>query len=111
MDWLSIIIAILVFVLPAVFESDRKKKRKKVRETPEIGTVTVVPEVSAVPAAHEVPEPPKPEPRKEVRAVAHTDSPAAPRSRRRIKGRDLIIYHELMKPKWNSAPDEFTHKF
>ena len=29
MDWLSILIAILVFVLPAIFESDKKKKKRR----------------------------------------------------------------------------------
>ena len=34
MDWLSILIAILVFVLPAIFESDKKKKKRKEAHLP-----------------------------------------------------------------------------
>ena len=34
MDWLSIIIAILVFVLPAIFEGDKKKKKRKEAHLP-----------------------------------------------------------------------------
>ena len=34
MDWLSIIIAILLFVLPAIFEGDKKKKKRKEAHLP-----------------------------------------------------------------------------
>lgn len=40
-----------------------------------------------------------------------TGTGTAPRRKRRIKGRDLVVHYELMKPKWSSSPDEFTQKF
>lgn len=126
MDWLSIIIAILVFVLPAVFENGKKKKKRdRPRpphpvETPEMTgmpwppvetrTVDAVDESLPEPAA--VPEPvsvsvsapaptPVPEPAAEVPAVPHTGAhQTASRRRCRFNARDMVIYSEIMHPKY-----------
>ena len=123
MDWLSIIIAILVFVLPAVFENGKKKKKRdRPRpphpvETPEmtgmpwppVETRTVdesLPEPAAVPEPVSVsvsaPAPsPVPEPTAEVPAVPHTGAhQTASRRRRRFNARDMVIYSEIMHPKY-----------
>ena len=106
-DWLSIIIAILVFVLPAIFENDKKKKRRKKPRTeeellpelmePEPVSVSVSDSVSA-PAPAPVPDP-----------APAADAPAVPptgahqtvsRRKRRFNARDMVIYSEIMHPKY-----------
>lgn len=143
MDWLSIIIAILAFVLPAIFESDKKKKkRKKARlphpvEDPDMMEMpwmeeeprleddkrrSVQPEFS-VPDEITVPEPvaaydyveaeedspvsvPEAPPVLEVEHVI-ADTPVEPSApvqasgrKRRFNARDMVIYSEIMRPKY-----------
>lgn len=121
MDWLSIIIAVLVFVLPAIFENDKKKKRKKVAREP--FPEAVEPEFEQQPVSESEPEPepepehpaPTPEP---VPAPAPVIAPAriaqhpqpavsprpeeaaAPGKKRRFSARDMVIYSEIMHPKY-----------
>lgn len=119
MDWLSIIIAVLVFVLPAIFENDKKKKRKKVAREP--FPEAVEPEFEQQPVSEPEPEPepehpaPTPEP---VPAPAPVIAPAriaqhpqpavsprpeeaaAPGKKRRFSARDMVIYSEIMHPKY-----------
>ncbi len=121
MDWLSIIIAVLVFVLPAIFENDKKKKRKKVAREP--FPEAVEPEFGQQPVSEPEPEPelepeqpaPIPEP---VPAPAPVIAPAriaphpqpavsprpeeaaAPGKKRRFSARDMVIYSEIMHPKY-----------
>ena len=115
MDWLSIIIAVLVFVLPAIFENDKKKKRKKVAREP--FPEAVEPEFEQQPVSE--PEPEQPAPTAEpvpapapviapARIVPHPQpavSPrppeaASPRKKRRFSARDMVIYSEIMHPKY-----------
>ena len=143
MDWLSIIIAILVFVLPAIFEGDKKtKKRKKARlphpvedqdmmempwmeEEPRLEDDkrrSVQPEFS-VPDEITVPEPVaaydyveaeedspvsvlEAPPVLEVEPVI-ADTPVEPSApvqasgrKRRFSARDMVIYSEIMHPKY-----------
>ena len=117
MDWLSIIIAVLVFVLPAIFENDKKKKRKKVAREP--FPEAVEPEFEQQPEPVSEPEPEQPAPTAEpvpapapvlapARIVPHPQpavSPrppeaAAPRKKRRFSARDMVIYSEIMHPKY-----------
>ena len=120
MDWLSIIIAILVFVLPAVFENGKKKKKRdRPRpphpvETPEMTgmpwppvetrTVDAVDESHPEPVSASVSAPapsPVPEPTAEVPAVPHTGAhQTASRRRCRFNARDMVIYSEIMHPKY-----------
>lgn len=121
MDWLSIIIAVLVFVLPAIFENDKKKKRKKVAREP--FPEAVEPDFELKPVSESEPEPepepehpaPTPEP---VPAPAPVIAPAriaqhpqpavsprpeeaaAPGKKRRFSARDMVIYSEIMHPKY-----------
>ena len=121
MDWLSIIIAVLVFVLPAIFENDKKKKRKKVAREP--FPEAVEPDFELQPVSESEPEPepepehpaPTPEP---VPAPAPVIAPAriaqhpqpavsprpeeaaAPGKKRRFSARDMVIYSEIMHPKY-----------
>ena len=117
MDWLSIIIAVLVFVLPVIFENDKKKKRKKVAREP--FPEAVEPEFEQQPEPVSEPEPEQPAPTAEpvpapapviapARIVPHPQpavSPrppeaAAPRKKRRFSARDMVIYSEIMHPKY-----------
>ena len=116
MDWLSIIIAILVFVLPAIFEGDKKKKDPDLMEMPWSGES--VP--GEAPQAEEVmPEPvqempvrrpavPEPEPvsvpvsRPEPAPAPVPVPPPVPSRirKRRFSARDMVIYSEIMHPKY-----------
>lgn len=117
MDWLSIIIAVLVFVLPAIFENDKKKKRKKVAREP--FPEAVEPEFEQQPVSEPEPEPEHPAPTPEpVPAPAPVIAPAriaqhpqpavsprpeeaaAPGKKRRFSARDMVIYSEIMHPKY-----------
>lgn len=126
MDWLSIIIAILVFVLPAVFESDKKKKKRKeahlphpvedpdlmempwsgesvLVEVPQAEEVMPEPEQEMPVRRPAVPEPvsvtvSRPEP---APAPVPVPPPAPSRIRkRRFSARDMVIYSEIMHPKY-----------
>lgn len=117
MDWLSIIIAVLVFVLSAIFENDKKKKRKKVAREP--FPEAVEPEFEQQPVSEPEPEPEHPAPTPEpVPAPAPVIAPAriaqhpqpavsprpeeaaAPGKKRRFSARDMVIYSEIMHPKY-----------
>ena len=120
-DWLSMIIAILVFVLPAIFENDKKKKRRKKPRTEE----EPLPELmEAEPPLYQpaVPEPepisvsvsdsdsvsaqapapvPDPAPAADAPAVPHTGAhQTVSRRKRRFNARDMVIYSEIMHPKY-----------
>ena len=121
MDWLSILIAILVFVLPAIFESDKKKKKRKEAHLPhpvEDPDLMEIPwpaeEVRqeddnrhTVQPVNPVPdEVPAPEPEAEPVCV---ETPVfaekqtlqfAPDSSDRFNARDMVIYSEIMHPKY-----------
>lgn len=121
MDWLSIIIAVLVFVLPAIFENDKKKKRKKVAREP--FPEAVEPDFELQPVSESEPEPepepehpaPTPEPVPApapvivpARIAQHPqpavsprpEEAAAPGKKRRFSARDMVIYSEIMHPKY-----------
>lgn len=121
MDWLSIIIAVLVFVLPAIFENDKKKKRKKVAREP--FPEAVEPEFEQQPVSAPEPEPelepeqpasipepvPAPAPVIAPARIAPHPQPAvsprpeetaAPGKKRRFSARDMVIYSEIMHPKY-----------
>ena len=128
MDWLSIIIAILLFVLPAIFEGDKKKKNRKEAHLPHPVKDPDLMEMpwsgenmpGEAPQAEEVmPEPvqempvrrpvvPEPEPvtvpvsRPEpAPAPVPVPPPAQSRVRkRRFNARDMVIYSEIMRPKY-----------
>lgn len=146
MDWLSIIIAILVFVLPAIFESDKKKKKRRKAamphpvEDPEMMEMpwpvepmedvrqedddrrAVQPESSAgdiqapVPVTSSVPvaEPVRVEDSafagqlirqsasdSDMTVPMEQSAPArTPGRRRRFNARDMVIYSEIMHPKY-----------
>ena len=108
MDWLSIIIAILVFVLPAIFEGDKKKKKRKEAhlphpvEDPDLmempwsgesvpGEAPQAAEPVSVPVSRPEPAP----------APVPVPPPVPSRIRkRRFSARDMVIYSEIMHPKY-----------
>ena len=128
MDWLSIIIAILVFVLPAIFEGDKKKKKRKEAhlphpvEDPDLmempwsgenmpGEVHQAEEVMPEPL-QEMPvrRPAVPEPEPVSVPVSRPEPAPAPVPvpppvpsrirKRRFSARDMVIYSEIMHPKY-----------
>lgn len=116
MDWLSIVIAVLVFVLPAIFENDKKKKRRRDHlphpvEDPDlmemplpVEPVEEVQPVSSVPDKVQAPEPvrvqPAPDPGMAVPAEQTSVQERTPGRRRRFNARDMVIYSEIMHPKY-----------
>ncbi len=120
MDWLSIVIAVLVFVLPAIFENDKKKKRRRDHlphpvEEPDlmekplpVEPVEEVQSVSSVPDKVQVPGPvaepvrvqPAPDPGMAVPAEQTSVQERTPGRRRRFNARDMVIYSEIMHPKY-----------
>ena len=110
MDWLSIIIAILVFVLPAIFESDKKKKKRKEARLPH---PVEDPDMMEMPWMEDEPRPedspvsvPEAPPVLEVEPVI-ADTPVEPSApvqasgrTRRFNARDMVIYSEIMRPKY-----------
>ena len=118
MDWLSIIIAILVFVLPAIFEGDKKKKKRKEAHLPHPVEDPDLMEMpwsgesvpGEAPQAEEVmPEPVQempvrrpavPEPEPVSVPVSRPEPAPAPVPVRRFSARDMVIYSEIMHPKY-----------
>ncbi|HIZ86501.1 MAG TPA: hypothetical protein IAC04_08420 [Candidatus Coprenecus stercoravium] len=106
MDWISIIVTVLVFVLPVLLENGRKKKRRKLREEVrnaeqmDAGPVEVKsPEPVVAPVVEHVHKP------LEVQVSEAPEKgpvqPERPRpSRRRINARDMVIYSEILHPKY-----------
>lgn len=132
MDWLSIVIAILVFVVPALLERDKKKKQRerwKKTDLPDLEdaqesleTRDVQREFAPVdgrdltedPYRMENVEPAVPVSAVPVSAVTgpavtgpavtRSDGPASAvsevRRKRRLNARDMVIYSEIMRPKY-----------
>ncbi len=127
MDWLSIVIAILVFVVPALLERDKKKKQRerwKKTDLPDLEdaqesleTRDVQREFAPVdgrdltedPYRMENVEPAVPVsavtgPAVTGPAVTGPDGPASAvsevRRKRRLNARDMVIYSEIMRPKY-----------
>lgn len=132
MDWLSIVIAILVFVVPALLERDKKKKQRerwKKTDLPDLEdaqesleTRDVQREFAPVdgrdltedPYRMENVEPAVPVsavtgpavtgPAVTGPAVTRSDGPASAvsevRRKRRLNARDMVIYSEIMRPKY-----------
>lgn len=127
MDWLSIVIAILVFVVPALLERDKKKKQRerwKKTDLPDLEdaqesleTRDVQREFAPVdgrdltedPYRMENVEPAVPMsavtgPAVTGPAVTRPDGPASAvsevRRKRRLNARDMVIYSEIMRPKY-----------
>lgn len=122
MDWLSIVIAILVFVVPALLERDKKKKQRerwKKTDLPDLEdaqesleTRDVQREFAPVdgrdltedPYRMENVEPAVPVSAVTGPAVTGPDGPASAvsevRRKRRLNARDMVIYSEIMRPKY-----------
>lgn len=122
MDWLSIVIAILVFVVPALLERDKKKKQRerwKKTDLPDLEdaqesleTRDVQREFAPVdgrdltedPYRMENVEPAVPVSAVTGPAVTRSDGPASAvsevRRKRRLNARDMVIYSEIMRPKY-----------
>lgn len=122
MDWLSIVIAILVFVVPALLERDKKKKQRerwKKTDLPDLEdaqesleTRDVQREFAPVdgrdltedPYRMENVEPAVPVSAVTGPAVTRPDGPASAvsevRRKRRLNARDMVIYSEIMRPKY-----------
>ena len=127
MDWLNIVIAILVFVVPALLERDKKKKQRerwKKTDLPDLEdaqesleTRDVQREFAPVdgrdltedPYRMENVEPAVPVsavtgPAVTGPAVTGPDGPASAvsevRRKRRLNARDMVIYSEIMRPKY-----------
>lgn len=122
MDWLSIVIAILVFVVPALLERDKKKKQRerwKKTDLPDredaqesLETRDVQRKFAPVegrdltedPYRMENVEPAVPVSAVTEPAVTRPDGPASAvsevRRKRRLNARDMVIYSEIMRPKY-----------
>lgn len=122
MDWLSIVIAILVFVVPALLERDKKKKqheRWKKTDLPDredaqesLETRDVQREFAPVEGRDltedsyrmENVEPAVTGSAVTKPAVTGPDGPASAvsevRRKRRLNARDMVIYSEIMRPKY-----------
>ncbi|HIZ88040.1 MAG TPA: hypothetical protein IAC03_07800 [Candidatus Coprenecus pullistercoris] len=116
MDWLGIIVAVLVFVLPPLLENRRKRHvehhdeaqdpvweeyRDEMR-SPEPVEVERLSGKEEVRSAEE-PSALRPEARMEaapsVSDTSHIQD-AAPRAKRRFNARDMVIYSEILHPKY-----------
>lgn len=127
MDWLSIVIAILVFVVPALLERDKKKKQRerwKKTDLPDLEdaqesleTRDVQREFAPVDGRDQTEDPYRMEnvepavpvsavtgPAVTGPAVTRSDGPASAvsevRRKRRLNARDMVIYSEIMRPKY-----------
>ena len=124
MDWLSIVIAILVFVVPALLERDKKKKQRerwKKTDLPDLEdaqesleTRDVQREFAPVDGRDLTEEPYRMENVEPAVPVSAVTGPAVTepavtrpasavsevRRKRRLNARDMVIYSEIMRPKY-----------
>ena len=129
MDWLSIVIAILVFVVPALLERDKKKKQRerwKKRDLPDLEdaqesleTRDVQREFAPVDGRDLTEDPYRMENVEPAVPVSAVTGPAVTgpavtepavtrpasavsevRRKRRLNARDMVIYSEIMRPKY-----------
>ncbi len=117
-DWLGIILGILVIIGPALFDKKNRKKKDGKRsrtevQQPDTGPVYVpVSSEEQVPVSEEIVLQDGPavvqQPvrqtmdtvsvRNEVETACGVNAPV--RRKRRFNGRDMIVYSEIMKPKF-----------
>lgn len=129
MDWLSIVIAILVFVVPALLERDKKKKQRerwKKTDLPDLEdaqesleTRDVQREFAPVDGRDLTEDPYRMENVEPTVPVSAVTGPAVTgpavtepavtrpasavsevRRKRRLNARDMVIYSEIMRPKY-----------
>ncbi len=129
MDWLSIVIAILVFVVPALLERDKKKKQRerwKKTDLPDLEdaqesleTRDVQREFAPVDGRDLTEDPYRMENVEPAVPVSAVTGPAVTgpavtepavtrpasavsevRRKRRLNARDMVIYSEIMRPKY-----------
>ena len=124
MDWLSIVIAILVIVVPALLERDKKKKQRerwKKTDLPDLEdaqesleTRDVQREFAPVDGRDLTEDPYRMENVEPAVPVSAVTGPAVTepavtrpasavsevRRKRRLNARDMVIYSEIMKPKF-----------